>query len=422
MCIIQQSDGLWKCDLHQGKLHNPLLFPNIPIQISLLEHDSLAKLIKFKRRDIHAVGFCLPGTIPSPHASAGVAQSEILLDTLPATCPVEHRSRPLFIRLKALFSMHLKKSLQHFAKKILRAFEIVQQEGVNGIFGRVYYRYLIGHHWNALIKLNLWNSVYHLNPIIIHQMGKVGSKTVKLSLEKAYENIRFIPPVLHSHVLTNLDDIELAITREFGDNGRDREVIRDARQLNSVIFNNPHFRWSVISLVRDPVARNVGTFFDNLPMILPDWKQYYNSSEFNIRELQDIFLETGPIHSNVIGWFDHQLKPVFDVDVFATPFPQSTGYHIYHSSRADLLLLRLEDLDRVAPQAMDEFLGLKDFKIYNANVAEDKDYAAIYRDFKQAGLPAEYVDRIYGSKIATHFYSQAELKAFREKWVIQETT
>jgi hypothetical protein len=313
--------------------------------------------------------------------------------------------------------MHLKRSLQRFTKKILRALEILQQEGMNGIFDRVYYRYLIGHHWNALIRLNLWNSVYHLNPIIIHQMGKVGSKTVKLSLEKAYANVRFIPPVLHSHVLTNLDDIEQEIIREFGENGRDREVIRDARQLNRVIFNNPGFRWNVISLVRDPVARNVGTFFDNLPMVLPDWKQHYHHDEFNIPELQEIFFKTRPIHNTAIDWFDHQLKPVFDVDVFATPFPQSVGYHIYHSPRADLLVLRLEDLDRVAAQAMEEFLGLKDFKIHNANVAQEKDYADIYRDFKQARLPAEYVDRIYNSKIATHFYSQAELDAFRKKWV-----
>jgi len=248
-------------------------------------------------------------------------------------------------------------------------------------------------------------------------MGKVGSKTVKLSLEKAYENVGYVPPVLHSHVLTNLDDIERAIAREFGAHGRDRAVIRDARQLNRIIFKNPAFRWNVISLVRDPVARNVGTFFDNLPMILPDWRQYYHSSEFNMRDLQNIFFKTEPIHNTSLDWFDRQLKPVFDVDVFATPFPEGIGYHIYHSPRADLLLLRLEDLDRVAADAMQTFLGLNGFKIHNANVGEEKDYAEIYRDFKQAGLPAEYVDRIYQSKIATHFYAPAELNAFRRKWV-----
>jgi hypothetical protein len=313
--------------------------------------------------------------------------------------------------------MYLKRSLQHFFKKTLRFFEIIQQEGMGGIFGRVYYRYLIAWHWNALIKLNLWKSIYHLQPIIIHQMGKVGSKTVKLSLEKAYENVRYIPPVLHSHVLTNLDNIELAIAREFGEMGRDLGIIRDARQLNRIIFNNPGFKWNVVSLVRDPVARNVGAFFQNLPLIMPDWKRYYQSNEFNIRELQDIFFRTGSIHNTSVDWFDHQLKLVFDVDVFEVPFPQAGGYQIYHSAKADLLLLRLEDLDRVAVPAMDEFLGLKDFQIYNANVSEDKEYADIYRDFKQVSLPAEYVDGVYRSKMAAHFYSQAELDTFRKKWV-----
>ncbi len=264
--------------------------------------------------------------------------------------------------------------------------------------------------------------MYHMQPIIIHQMGKVGSKTIQLSLERAYKDARFIPPVLHSHLLTDLDNIALGMDQEFGEIGKDLWMIRDVKQLNSIIFNNTHFKWNVISLMRDPVARNVGAFFHNLSLLMPDWKRYYESKELNIREVQDTFLSMESIHTSPMYWLDLQLKPVFDVDVFDLPFPRAVGYHIYHSPRAKLLMLRLEDLDRVAARAMDEFLGLKDFKIYNANVADDKDYAALYRDFKQARLPAEYVDRIYASKTATHFYSQAELNKFRKKWVAEETS
>ena len=52
-----------------------------------------------------------------------------------------------------------------------------------------------------------------------------------------------------------------------------------------------------------------------------------------------------------------------------------------------------------------------------SNTAEDKSYADLYKAFRrELRLPDAYLDRVYGSRSAHHFYSPAELVAFRRKW------
>lgn len=79
--------------------------------------------------------------------------------------------------------------------------------------------------------------------------------------------------------------------------------------------------------------------------------------------------------------------------------------------------MRLEDLDTCLSSAIQEFLGINDFKLKRSNSASDKWYKRLYKDFtKTANLPESFFDEMYGSKMAKHFYSQKELDAFRSKW------
>ena len=183
----------------------------------------------------------------------------------------------------------------------------------------------------------------------------------------------------------------------------------------------------VITLVRDPVARRVSSFFQNL-------QKHYGidfNNEFESRNLDDIvtelntlFLEkilpgngTAQLDTDPISWFDDQLKAVFDVDVYATPFPREDGYCIYEAPKASVLLLRMEDLDKCATVAVNKLLNLDAFEITRANVGEDKEYAALYRKFlDQLEIPASHLDQMYGSKMALHFYSAQELAKFRDRW------
>lgn len=117
------------------------------------------------------------------------------------------------------------------------------------------------------------------------------------------------------------------------------------------------------------------------------------------------------------GWFDSQLKAVFDIDVFSSEFPKEKGYHIYRGERADLLLIRLENLNDCYRETFKEFLGIQDFRLINVNRAQDKAYYPVYRDFiENADLPADFVDKMLASEYARHFYSPEEIAGFRAKW------
>jgi lipopolysaccharide biosynthesis protein/ubiquinone/menaquinone biosynthesis C-methylase UbiE len=254
-------------------------------------------------------------------------------------------------------------------------------------------------------------------PLIIYQMGKVGSVSVIQSLHKAYQDLSLPIPIHHVHVMEDLDRMEAAIRQERKDPAGTLGAIEAGRKLRQQIDSNPNKYWKIISLVREPVARNVATFFQNLREFVPDWEARSAAGELQPEYLQGIFIGIDSIHYAPERWFDAQLKPVFDIDVFASPFPTECGYKIYWSKPlTPLLVIRLEDLNRCAGEAMKEFLGLDPFEVINQNVGDEKPYGGLYKSFKALPLPETYITRMYTSKYARHFYSPEEIIRFSKKW------
>jgi lipopolysaccharide biosynthesis protein len=284
----------------------------------------------------------------------------------------------------------------------------------------------IGHHTKNLVKSYDYAArmssqsrrEVSLNPIIVYQMGKVGSMSVVDSLQKTFKNLSLDIPVYHRHLLNNLAEIEQAIIKDRPNPDETLREIRQGKELRNFIEKHPEQKWNLISLVRDPVARNVATFFQNLPEIVPNWKMEFKTGNLDIGELQKTFLNMNTIHGAPDAWFDTQLKPVFWIDIFSSPFPVESGYKIYRgSSRANLLIVRLEDLDRVAQHAIYDFLGFEGFKIGHVNTTDTKEYAEIYQAFKELPLPHDYVERMYNTRFAQHFYSREELENFAKRWI-----
>ena len=148
-------------------------------------------------------------------------------------------------------------------------------------------------------------------------------------------------------------------------------------------------KWKVITLVRDPVSRNVSSFFQNLEFHLSyDYrsKVQYESRETMVADIRRLFEEhyldreaMEQIDTSPLTWFDSELKAVFDVDVYASEFPREQGYQIYESEKASVLLLRLEDLNRNHLTALKGFLRIKDFTLVTKNTAEGQAYVGTVR-------------------------------------------
>lgn len=281
-----------------------------------------------------------------------------------------------------------------------------------------------------LIRWRLWFWVFDRPPLTVFQMGKVGSKTISASLKKNFEEKQIQSPVYHNHILNNFDEIakklikfqgleNIDISQKIPPELRRRGlgVIKRGREIRRMLSADPYLQWEVVSLVREPVGRNVGTFFQTLHYIFPNWIQDYRNGLLTIKKLQEVLINTPRFNWAPSHWFEEQLEPVFHIDVYATPFPKEQGFKIYESKRARLLLIRLEDLNRVVAQAMYDFFKIDNFELYNANIGENKEYGDIYKEFKQHYLPNEYVTKLYNTKLARHFYSQEELDNFKVKWI-----
>ena len=259
-----------------------------------------------------------------------------------------------------------------------------------------------------------------VDPIIIYQPGKVGSSTILASLNQAFHSAKTEAPVYHAHHLNNLEQMEADIKSKFPNPRRCLEKLAIDKELRRKIDHDSDQRWNIISLTREPVARTISTVFEMLDVIFPGWKEKYQAGQWDLHEMQDVIVKryvSGPGQGD---WYDTQMKAVFDIDVYAQPFPYHQGFEIYHGkNNSRLLLLRLEDLNRVGQKVVGEFLNLKHFELVQANVAEDKEYSSLYREFKKMPLPDSFLERMYASRYARQFYSEDEIHGFYQKWLGQ---
>lgn len=279
------------------------------------------------------------------------------------------------------------------------------------------YRYF---KWSASRAYRAQRNVQR-DPLIIYQMGKVGSST----LVRTFESLVHPYELFQVHALTWpwIEKIEEQYRHASRVQGRpilDEHILASRYLRRLMDSSKPDFRWKVVTLVRDPVARNISTFFQGFPIYFPHLSgliEGEDEMETRVDRIIDVFLQQYSEHDAPLTWYDEHFKPVFGMDVFDTPFDTSKGYQVYRTDRADVLLMRLEDFDRTLPQAIHEFAGLRIDNIRPANISSQKSYSSAYGAFrKRIDLPLAYVERIYGSRFARHFYSPAELADFSARW------
>ena len=271
-------------------------------------------------------------------------------------------------------------------------------------------------------------------PVLIYQMGKVGSSSIRNSLFRCqHPNTRL---VLMSHEyfpVRNRDPDRITIEPEYQDmllreiaheqqiyqqfslrkrlGRRFREKFYAERIYNSYIRSQRPVR--AITLVREPIANNISMFFQLLGRYIGKDAE---RQDYDIDELIDIFV-ANYMHSRPLTWLDAEIKTNFGIDVYQSPFPVNQGYTIITQGRISLLVLRCELDDRTKAQAIADFLDIDDFKIIRSNVASEKSYARQYAEFKQRiRIPTALLDQMYNSRFSRHFYSMKEREELRARW------
>ena len=242
--------------------------------------------------------------------------------------------------------------------------------------------------------------------VLIYQMGKVASSTIHASLEAAGVEVFRVHVLDPKSVATACEQC-----RQTG-----RPVLKQLEH-SAAVYEKlvlPRHPLKVITLVREPVGRNVSAYFQNLEEFWPGENPH---ERVPMDELIRGFLEKFPHHAP-LTWFDREFHKFLGIDVFAHPFPQDTGMGRISAPPHEVLILRVEMDDAVKGEALAKFLGLERLAFVQKNVSSGKSYADAYRRFKTAlRLPASYVDEMLGSKYARHFYSDAERARLREQWL-----
>lgn len=268
--------------------------------------------------------------------------------------------------------------------------------------------------------------------VAVHQMGKVGSKSVCATLRAAIPEIA----VYHTHVLDRAEVYGIAKTAFDADTAIQPHILESLNLIQWMLRKPEKTRLHLISLVRDPVARNISHFFHgksgwklNLPSdqwsTLERWLSRENPSTTEplpesltgvCSALQSIFLEKFPRDVET-KWIDSQLRAPFGIDIYATPFSKDLGYTEYTHGNIRLLFLDMERLDQILPAALRSFLGIQSVTLARANSASDKAISPLYSQFlRTIRLPDSYLEEVYGSQFSSYFYSAGMIETFRKRW------
>lgn len=254
-------------------------------------------------------------------------------------------------------------------------------------------------------------------PILVYQMGKVGSSTVRQTLFA----LGLPNQIIHVHFMeeSHIEDIKRAayarppapyVWRSW-DHGRRLGAI--VKRLAAVQ------RCLMVTLVRDPIARAVSSIFE-----VP---------ELAFRSVQDergrVVIErcVGAIEAKAESpggflypevWFRREPRALLGIDILALPFDRAAGYQVLHVGHLTILVLRTEGMSTALGRGLGELLGLaRPVAVESVNVRGKTREGAAYNEVKRRiTLPKRWLRKFYDQPFIHHFYTDEMIQRFVKKW------
>ena len=240
--------------------------------------------------------------------------------------------------------------------------------------------------------------------IFIYQMGKVGSTTLEKSL----------PNAVHIHAFFTKNHtcpLRFRCQAKFGFSSF---FYRAEQELLAYLLRRAFKQrksTKIITLVREPLARNISMFFHDLDAYL--FAAHTNC--LNTRQvalptrdqqasvLMDVF-EQEFDHNYVFNWFDNELFSMTGINIYQFPFDIDKGFSQINYNNVELICLRTDKLKQcIVP--LSEFVG-NSIVLSDSNQAVSKWYGEIYQKFKTEYQPsAKWINRAKKSKFTQHFFS-----------------
>lgn len=254
----------------------------------------------------------------------------------------------------------------------------------------------IGKHAPALFKvyIDLVHGWTHEWGVIVYSNGSSGTSSLYRSLLDFGAR-----PVFHTHLLCP-DNIETQ-----------RHYPKGVSWIYQKVFLEQQRPVRLISLVRSPVERLASAFF------FSTFSRVRQPETHDVDDLIRRFVE----YVEALGcqdWFEEELRPALDIDVYADPFDRDAGFRIFERENVQLLVLRLDLSDEDKSAIVSDFLELDGFELQRSgHVAANKAYDTMYQGFKsEAVLPAALLSQFLQSRYTRHFFSSDEIERFHALW------
>lgn len=255
-------------------------------------------------------------------------------------------------------------------------------------------------------------SVSDSRPIVlVYQMGKVASSSIYHSLKKYPQHCH----AFHTHILT-AERIKAKAAK--GSNTLLNPDWRNQRsqdlRLNII---EPGHRTKIITLVRDPFARNISAFFEisaSVPKAPSDPVAaiHYLRSAF--------FAETNLLHPDY--WFKEEFNHALQIDIFDYPFNPEQGWLRFSKSPYEVLVLSTDLPDEEKAQQISEFVDVPEFQLKRKNTTPPGGCLELYNSFKaHIRFPKDAIDKVLNTQYCRHFFDEDRRDALRERWQEKNT-
>lgn len=234
--------------------------------------------------------------------------------------------------------------------------------------------------------------------VIVYQMGKVASSSIYKALKKRNDCYGF-----HTHCLT--------LTK-----ANDSTSNLDKRGRHSISLAEhiikPQRPTKIITLVRDPFARNISAYFEN-----NEKAKAPNLDTNQINSLVEDFIENSN-HNHNQNWYDNEFKKALNIDIFAYEFDRERGWSTFKQGPFEVLVLKTNLPDSEKTKQIAKFTGIEDLVINRINETGAKKTTSCYKQFKEMiQFPDEIAQPILQSRFTQHFFTDSEIDRMKKQWL-----
>lgn len=276
---------------------------------------------------------------------------------------------------------------------------------------------------NKIIK-NAFSAIkgeYIGDSVLLYQMGKVGSSSIKNGLRHINRNF------FHVHSFS-----ENVVEKQFKNYScakiNSKRTGENSRRKLKYFFLRTSIKKSktpvkIITLVREPISCSISRYFQDIHIPLFDFP-ITNRGTGRLTGGVDALIhdfKTRFSYDYVLNWYDEEFKRFLGIDVFEYDFDKEKGFCFINKDNYNIMVIQMEKMNSLEDEIR-EFLDSDDFKIINNNMGTKKWYSSVYKEFKDTfEISENEIDELYKSKYVTHFYSDKDINTFKKKY-FEKTT